>query len=253
MWAPFARARRRARAGRVRPARAPGSRSARALPLRMSGLARVVTRAAGRARARARRRARLLVRRRRWRRSSRTARPSACGGSCCARPRPAWAAVPPRPMAALMLATPGALLPPAAARAERRRTSPAGAPRASPACSPPAPAARLAHPPGPARLRLPALRGRRLVEPAVAAPRHAADARRGGRRRPERPGPQRAACSPRACPTRGCTSSTAAGTCSCSTSPRTRRRAIRAFLDEADGPVVIALTTTGRERGVRRG
>ena len=100
---------------------------------------------------------------------------------------PGLGGTPPRPLAALMLATPARYYHPrllalsvpyiAGGRTARERGA-AG----SPGGRPPAAATR------PARLRLSALRGLRVVEPAVAAPPAPADA---GRRR--RTGPQRAA------------------------------------------------------------
>ncbi len=145
---------------------------------------------------------------------------------------PGLGGVPPKPMAALMLATPARYYHPrllelslahiaggrTRARAGRAGRARGGAPAAS----------ALA-----ARLRLPAVRGRRLVEPAVAAPDIAADAGRRGRGRPERAAAATAGCSPRASRTAACTSSRGAATSSCSTSPRASRGPIRAFLDAA--------------------
>jgi poly(3-hydroxyoctanoate) depolymerase len=91
---------------------------------------------------------------------------------------PGLGGVPPRPLAALALATPARLQPPAA-RADR----PAHRGRAHGARPVRALRARGRAPRPPARaarLRLPALRGGGLVEPPVAAPRRAAGAR--GRR-----------------------------------------------------------------------
>ena len=129
---------------------------------------------------------------------------------------------PPRPMAALMLASPARYYHPrllelsVAHIAGGRTAREPGALDRQAARAAPASAV-------PDRLRLPALRGRRLVEPAVAAPGAPPDAGRVGRGRPGRPGPQRPPARRAASPTRGSTSSPAAGTSSSSTSPRTRR------------------------------
>jgi pimeloyl-ACP methyl ester carboxylesterase len=102
---------------------------------------------------------------------------------------PGLGGVPPKPMAALMLATPARYYHPRLLELSLAHIA-GGRTRASRACCPHtrrAPAASALA----ARLRLPAVRGRRLVEPAVAAPAIAADAGRRGRGRPERAAAQR--------------------------------------------------------------
>ena len=223
MWAPFARARRRPRADRVRSPPAPGSRSGRgcrcgcgASPASCAELLDALA-------ARAGRRARLLVRRR-ARAGARPARarsrPPARAVRDGAGPRRAPAAADGRPDAGHA----GALLPPAAARAQRRRTSRADARRASPRCSPSTPASGCARPPDAARLRLPAVRGGRAGRAC-----HGCTACRqptlvvAGEDDPERAAAQRPPA--RRAPARrvACTWSRAAGTSSCSTSRRASR------------------------------
>ena len=82
----------------------------------------------------------------RSRRSSRGARPTVCGGSCCARRRPVWAGVPPRPMAALMLATPARYYHPRLLALSVPHIA-GGRTARDPSCSPSTPARACARPP----------------------------------------------------------------------------------------------------------
>ena len=221
MWEPFAR---RAWTGPLIAFDAPGTgRSPRATPLRMRGLARArragcSTRSATTASTRSATRSAA-----RWCRSSRTGRPSACAGSCCARPRRGSARVPPKPVAGPAARHARPLLPPGAAAldgAAHRRRADAARPVSAARAGRRAARARAQ----PARLRVPALRRGRLEQPSVAAPPAHADAGRRRRRRPRDPARQRApagAPDPRRAAARR---RAAAGTSSCSTS-RTRRPA----------------------------
>ena len=103
---------------------------------------------------------------------------------------PGLGGVPPRPMAALMLATPARYYHPRLLALSVPRIA-GGRTARDPSVLAEHAGARLRAAAGPARLRLPAVRGGGLVEPAVAAPRQAADARRRGRRRSKRAAAQR--------------------------------------------------------------
>ena len=172
---------------------APGTgRSPRRAPLRMSGLAGAGDAAAGHARLRPGRRARLLVRAAGSCRSSRTARPSGCGGSCCARRRRGSARVPPKPVAGLLLATPARYYHPALLRWTVPRIA-GGRTRRDPAALREQADARLAHAPSPLgyAFQLYAAAGWSSL-PWLHRLRHA-DAGRRRRRRPRDPARQRAA------------------------------------------------------------
>ena len=246
MWAPFARhAGERELIAFDPPGAGLSQRPRRPAADDRSG--RVVTRAAGRARRSSASTCSATRSAAGSRRSSRTGRPSACGGSCCARPRPGLGGSPPKPIAALMLATPARYyhprllelsLPHIAGGRTAREPGVAGRARRR---APAAPA--LA-----ARLRLPALRGRRLVEPAVAAPRVAADARRVGRGRPERPAAQRPHAR-RAPPDARLHVVRGGGHLFLLDEPERAAPAIRAFLDEVDPSRSWALTTRAPKLG----
>ena len=105
MWAPFARlAGERELIAFDAPGAGLSQRPRRPLRMRAAGAHREG--AAGRARRSSASTCSATRSAARSRRSSRDARPSASGGWCCARPGPGLGGVPPRPMAALMLATP---------------------------------------------------------------------------------------------------------------------------------------------------
>ena len=176
--------------------------------------------AARRARARPRRRARVLVRRRAGA-GARVPRARARPAARPVRDRPGLGGIPPRRWRR-SCSRAGPLLPPAAACAERPahrgRPHRARARRARRAR-----AARAPAPPVPDRLRLPALRGRRLVEPAVAAPGHHPTLVVSGEDDPAVPVRNGRVLAGRL-PDARLHVVPAAGTCSSSTSPRTRRR-----------------------------